>query len=95
MKIKSFAILFLLVMVGIGICNELHDNLMLNGNVLKIENGKVKIYVKALSCKGEREFIIDNKILSFIKEGDNIRFIINSSRCENNKLPKIIEVFKR
>ena len=95
MKIKSLIILFLLVIVQTGISKELSDNLILTGNVLEIEDNKVKIYVKALSCNGEREFEIDNKILSLIKEGDNIRFIIDSAECENNKSHRIIEVFKR
>ncbi len=82
-------------MVETAISKEINDNLILNGSVIEIKYNKVKIYVKSLSCRGEREFVIDSKFLSSIKEGDNIGFIIDSSKCENNKSHKIIEVFKR
>lgn len=69
------------------------DNLSLNGLVkdyFPLTN-ELKIEVKNGSCKGERYFVINSKLIKKEIIGKKIYFTIDSNTCEKNQKYKIIE----
>ncbi len=92
MRFISSIVLFIFIIAEFGFSKELYDNLVLRGIVIDIKDNKAIVDVKSLSCKGKREFKIDN--ISTLEKGENIKFIINSSKCEKDKVYDIIEVLK-
>ncbi|SNZ11584.1 hypothetical protein SAMN06265182_2085 [Persephonella hydrogeniphila] len=87
---KKFLIL-LLILSSYAFANNI-DYLHLTGEVKKIKNNHVMIFVESGSCKGLKEFKISPKIKSNIEKNTIITFQINSESCE--KKDKNLEIIK-